>query len=337
MTEWNTTDKPVFAIGDIHGHVDRLEALLKQEGLVDRCRNCDGAGQVAYGTDAEDIVPEECIACDGFGWARCDDGANHVVLIGDVGHFGVHTSPMADFFAYQMADLWADTVLWGNHDRAVVQDEHAFRGYMEPKPETKHLMRMLLHERKLKLAFAAHGFLFTHAGLHVAFENQKPKVNFDKNDPVEVAAWLNVNDEIWFNDKEPWDFDPEAIGVRDAIGRKRGGRADAGGILWRDVNEKLYTWSPEHPERFRQVFGHSADGKEHKVRYCGEQMFTRKLNPNEQNPSYCIDVGGKGDRPGDNCLAGIWIGVPGAYGEERIVRVDLNGSTAGTSTEGDRR
>lgn len=311
MSEWNTTDKPVFVIGDIHGHIDRLEALLKHEGLIGWCEICQGGGQVG---DAE------CIFCHGFGIARRDNGANHVVLLGDVGHFGIETSPSLDTMTWQVADVWADTVLWGNHDRAVVQDEHAFRGYMEPPATTKHIMQMLRAERTLKLAFAAHGFLMTHAGLHVAFENQKTAVGFNKNDPVEVAAWLNVNDELWFVDGK---YDPVMAGVRDCVGRIRNGRCDAGGILWRDVNEKLYTWSPEHPERFRQVFGHTADHKKHAVRYCGEQMFTRKLDRNEVNPSYCIDVGGKGENPGDNCLAGLWIGVPGHYGNEAVVRIDL--------------
>lgn len=316
MSEFNTTDKPVLVIGDIHGHLDRLEALLRSQGLLGTCVNCAGSGQVPI----DDNHFDECIICDGFGIARSDNHQNHIVLLGDVGHFGVGESPTADALAYKMADLWTDTILWGNHDRAVVQGEHAFRGYIKPLAETIHLMRMLRHERKLKLAFAAHGFLMTHAGLHVKWRDTKTAVTFDHNDPVEIAAWMNVNDELWFDDR---DYDLALWPVRDNINGNRGGRADAGGILWRDVSEKLYTWSPNHPERFRQVFGHSADSKKHAVRYCGEQMYTRKLAIGEPFPSYCIDVGGKGDRPGDNCLAGLWLGVPGAYGDEIVVRVDL--------------
>lgn len=322
MTDFNTTDKPVLVIGDIHGHLDRFEALLKQEGLIDRCDNCGGGGEI-WGPDPNEApeylsgdaaISEECKFCDGFGIARVDEGANHIVLLGDIGHFGLLTSQQADFMSYQVADLWADTILWGNHDRAVVQEEHAFRGYGPPLPETKHLMQILRHERKLKLAFAAHGFLFTHAGLHLSWRDTETAVSFDHDDPVEIAAWLNVNDELWFNDR---DYDMALWGVRDAIAHKRGGRADAGGILWRDVNEKLYTWSPDHPERFRQVFGHSAD-KEHAVRFCGEQRFTRKLDPRDENPSYCIDVGGKGDNKGDDCLAGLWIDGSGGAWETRV-------------------
>jgi len=98
--------------------------------------------------------------------------------------------------------------------------------------------------------------------------------------------------------------------VRDAIAIKRGGHAHAGGILWRDIEEKLY------PE-FRQVFGHSADHKYREVRYCNQWGYSRLEIPEYAGQSYCIDVGGPDKWPGAKCLAGIWLP------EERIVRVDL--------------
>jgi hypothetical protein len=75
---------PVLAIGDIHGHLDRFEALLKQEGLLDRCDGCSGFG-TSLGLDE---IEQECNKCDGDGWARTDKPAT-VVLLGDVGHFGI--------------------------------------------------------------------------------------------------------------------------------------------------------------------------------------------------------------------------------------------------------
>lgn len=293
------SEKPTLVIGDVHGHLDRLEALLKQEGIIDRCE-CDGE--------------HDCQICDGDGITRVNYDVE-VVLLGDVGHFGHDGSPTGDFLTWRAADRWADVILWGNHDRAVVDPSHQFNGYLSPAKETEHLMLTLVHEKRLKLAHASHGFLLTHAGLHFVWERQAVDI-VRKDDPYDVATWFNVNDESWFSNQVTA-FDEIALKYRDAVGPVRGRGGNAGGILWRDISEKLYTWEPDHPERFRQIFGHSADYKEHQVRYVGRSTYTRKLDPRDENPSYCIDVGGKGDKPGDKTLAGIWLP------DERIVQVQL--------------
>lgn len=301
----SNVDRPVLAIGDLHGHLDRFEALLRQEGLVDRCEDCDGTG-ITYRNDSGG----DCLNCGGDGWARTDKEAT-IVLLGDVGHFGHSGSPTGDMLTWRAAITWADVILWGNHDRACIEAQHAFNGYEKPDPTVYHYMEQARWDGRLKLAYSAHGYLMTHAGLAKAFRTQNVP-DFIKRDPREFAAWVNAQDQLW-RDGHHEAVSKDFLAVRDAIGFYRGGASNAGGILWRDVEEKLYGG-------FRQVFGHSAD-RSHAVRYCWENGHTRNAEAIPENVyddiSYCVDIGGKGDRPGDNCLAGIWLP------DRRIVRVDL--------------
>jgi hypothetical protein len=290
--------RETLVIGDVHGHLDRLDALLRQENLVDRC----------YACQATEL---RCDKCWGGGWSRTDRDVE-VVLLGDVGHFGEGGSPTGDLLSWEYALLWADVILWGNHDRACVDRSMVHSGYIRPSQDVFNYMAQAREAGKLKLAYEAHGFLITHAGLALQFRDQKVDQDI-LNDPAAFCDWINEIEEP--NAEGTLD----QLAVRDAIGRKRGGRSPVGGILWRDIEDKLYTVFP-------QVFGHSADSREHAVRYVGPSFHTRKRKDYDiwslakgwsGPPSYCIDVGGKGDRPGDECLAGIYLP------SERIVRVDL--------------
>jgi hypothetical protein len=294
--------RPTLVIGDIHGHYDRLEALLKQEGIVGKCPLCGGFGDRP--SPGRDDPISMCRRCEGDGICRINFDVE-VVLLGDLGHFGAKGSPNGDVLTWRAGLRWADVILWGNHDRAMVENQHAFTDFHRHPHEAFHLFELARLEGKLKLAHTSHGYLFTHAGLHVAFKNQQNVAPEVKTDPQVFCDWINTVE------------DPDAqgtaemIAVRDAIGRKRGGRSSAGGILWRDISEKLY-------DKWPQVFGHSAD-RQHMVAMCWRNGSTRQAGapPPGGRPSYCVDVGGKGDKPGDACLAGIWLP------QERIVRVDL--------------
>ena len=119
----------------------------------------------------------------------------------------------------------------------------------------------------------------------------------DKTNPDEVAQWLTGA-----LTPEP-DVDRNA--VRHAVGSKRGGGAHAGGILWRDIEEKLY-------DKFPQVFGHSADHKKQALRYCWATGHSRKLGSvpdHVRDISYCVDIGGKATGRGapGHAIMGIWI------------------------------
>lgn len=242
-----------LVVGDVHGNIDRLEALLKQE----------------------DVDNRDC----------------QVVQLGDLGHFGgSRGSPTGDLIAWMEArDGLVDYVLWGNHDRAVVDPHHHFGGYERPDYEVKHIMRLMQAEGRLLMAMECHGWLLTHAGLHAQFKYQKTPKDVDKTSAASIADWINQRMR-----------DDETEPVIDAIGGRRGGWSPFGGILWRDVSEKLYRGIP-------QIFGHSAH-RQHIVR-------------GEQDRWYCVDIGGKGG-PHDQdaqCLAGIWLP------SQEIVRVDKVG------------
>jgi hypothetical protein len=221
-----------------------------------------------------------------------------------VGHFGHDASPTGDLLTWQAAYHWADVILWGNHDRALVSKAHEFRGYMRAYPETTRFIEMAREKQKMKLAHAAHGFLITHAGLHSAFRH----LHLDQEIKLDHSAFAE-----WINQVEPEDVEAtyEQAIMRDAVSYKRGGSEDFGGILWRDINESLYS-------QFRQVFGHSADRQEQKVRACWENSNQRidwsMTESGQYSHSYCVDIGGKDE----HCLAGIYLP------SEKIVHVNLN-------------
>lgn len=218
-------EKATLVIGDVHGHFDRLHALLEQEGIID-----------AKGK-------------------RINFDVN-VIQLGDLGHFGDGGSPTGDKLCYLFANDWFDGVCWGNHDRPNVDGGSVFNGYQRPSEDTLHSMKELYLNGKLRFAFAANGYLLTHAGLHPVFKDCPA-------DPEKAAEWVNTNPHCWH-----------------PIGRRRNGRHEYGGVLWRDASEKLRKDIP-------QVFGHSR----------GPEV--REYNGN----SYCVDVG----TPGNGRLAAIWL------------------------------
>lgn len=231
-----------LVIGDVHGHVDRLAALLEQEGII------DGEGNRV-------------------------DRACRVIQLGDLGHFGTTGDATGDHACWRSVGEWIDLVLWGNHDRAAVDRRHAFAGYARPLAPLPSVLNHHEREGRVRFAAASHGHLLTHAGVHAAHA-----VWLDVDNAENAAGQLNQV--AWhrvFGD------------VVNAIGRSRGGRNDAGGILWRDFDEPL-------ADHWPQVFGHTRGDD---VRRVGD--------------SWCIDVGSR-----DNGrLAGLWLP------DLRIVEVDV--------------
>jgi hypothetical protein len=257
--------KPVLVIGDVHGHYERLERLLCQEGILGEVKDSrDGVHRGRINNDVE------------------------VIQLGDLGHFGQTGSPTGDRFCYEAVrdENWCDLVLWGNHDRYVVDEaHHAFGGCQKPGRRTRLAMEGLVVSGQLVLAAARHGVLLTHAGLHKAFRHNAVG-DLDITDAAAVASYINS---IPVGDPNR--------GIIDAVSVYRGGRATVGGILWRDAGEALYP--------LPQVFGHSKRPKP--KMYYGKQWWGDQATVR----SYCVDVGTK-----DNGrLAGIWLP------EERIVEV----------------
>ncbi|MDA4132528.1 MAG: metallophosphoesterase [Thaumarchaeota archaeon] len=240
-------EKPTLVIGDCHGHLDRLEALLKQEGII---QDCPYSGLTRINHD---------VCC---------------VQLGDLGHYGYDTGAR-DRSIWGAAPSWLDVILWGNHDRAVWDGRHHFGGYSPAFPETFDIIKACEKEGKLRLAHEAHGFLLTHAGLHAAYKHNKAP----QDSAAATVEWLLAREA---EDSQ----DEEFLAIRDNIGARRGGRATAGGILWRDASESLYP-------AYRQVFGHSAK----------DESSTRTYQSKEAGDSYCIDVGNKYN----GRLKGMWL------------------------------
>lgn len=268
--------KRTLVIGDLHGHWDRLVALLEQEKIV----------------TVDSDKPKKPIRV---------DYDTEIVLVGDVGHFGADVDPFDDMDTWRIATIIADTILWGNHDRAIVDRRHAFSGMFVGSYHLDSLFAPALYQGKLKFAHEAFGHLITHAGLHdavVKFETLKPYIS----DAATCAAWINgeaLSEDIELDQNE--EFRSRFI---NNIGFRRGGGSQFGGILWRDIEEKLY-------DGFPQVFGHSADHKCRKVRYCYKQSSTRSLQQylkeTDAQPSFCVDVGGPNETPGAQTLAGVYL------------------------------
>jgi len=127
-----------FIIGDIHGHADRLAALLDRAGLpLDLHRT-------RWGPDPEPV---------------------EIVLLGDVGHYD-STTHANDFETWRLVEQLDCTVLWGNHDYANFQPAlHSFQGWQPAFPEVMDIIRRM----KPKFAIERHGYLLTHAGLAPRF------------------------------------------------------------------------------------------------------------------------------------------------------------------------
>jgi hypothetical protein len=263
------SNERVFAISDVHGHFDRLIALLQQEQIIDEKEN------------------------------RIDDNVT-VVQLGDLGHFGmtrgdgkppVPKSPTADKLCYEFVERGIiDVTLFGNHDRAVFDSTHIFGGYVPPPTETAKLMQQLWLDGSYCLAYATDKFLLTHAGLHKQFKHNDVPAEW-KTDPQALAEAINdwdrrlgIGGDGYIPPYKEWSQGDKAIvAMVNAIGGVRGGRSPYGGIVWRDASESLY-------DGFRQVFGHSAKDK---VRtYHGAA-----------GPSYCIDIG----TAVNGNVAGMWI------------------------------
>lgn len=285
--------KRTLVIGDCHGHFDRLEALLLQEGVLGECHDCKGTGESGESAPWDGL----CLKCHGDGFLRVNRDVE-VVQLGDLGHFGserregmyggttVSGSSTADTLCWDAAVRkdWIDVILWGNHDRAVVDSHHEFGGYIPPPLETVNIIEEANLSRKLKLTHVAHGYLLTHAGLHAAFKYQRDVPPETKTDPQAFSDWINAID---FEDLTR-ENGPRPNPIRDNIGTSRFGRATEGGILWRDASEKLY-------DTFKQIFGHSRGDK-----------VRRYKESKETDWSWCVDIGSQTN----GRLAGIWLPDP---------------------------
>lgn len=181
-----------FVIGDIHGDHVMLQALLDRAGVR-----------------LPDVL----------------DGKVEVISLGDLGDY--RREWVRDNLAWQLAERYRFNVLWGNHEAAIFNAGHAFKGFLLPMHHTLDIMSRM----QFSYALARNGFLLTHAGLSPHFMTLW-------EDPVIMADILTRE-----CNTPGWNM------VRDSIGPARGGSDVAGGILWRSDSE------PVAP--VQQIFGHT--------------------------------------------------------------------------------
>ncbi len=153
--------EPTLVVGDVHGHFNRLEALLEQEGII---------------RDGKRVNSDV-----------------RVVQVGDLGHFGHDAPPEDDYKCWAHAKEFFDKVVWGNHDRAVFDSWHQFAGYKEPFEETKSLISSLSQEGFVVYACKAHDHLITHGGLHPIYDgtHHMNQASFDSLD--DFVEFINHN------------------------------------------------------------------------------------------------------------------------------------------------
>lgn len=190
---------PVFVIGDAHGHLNRVTALLEKTGFL----------------DSEGLPTEQT-------------NSASVVQLGDLGHYGVDTQDR-DLACWRFAAKhpWFHVIM-GNHDWAVFDTaRHRFIGYTPPHTETIDL----IHQKAPMFSASAHGYLLTHAGLHPSYDVRPLRRSSEGG--IEPASHMS------FLINRTCEGATFTVPVRDDIARYRGGHAEQGSILWRDYREDL--------------------------------------------------------------------------------------------------
>lgn len=265
MADPRPDPRPALLLGDTHGHPQRLLRLLLNEGLVEPGGT---PGRPRYWG----------------GYQRVRDQVQ-VVHLGDWGDWA-HPKD-GDLECLLLCRAFCDVMLWGNHDRALVDAGHAFAGHDTPRAPVTGILSSMVRSGQLRLAWTDGTWLATHAGLHQVWGRQR--VGFAHDDPVAFCAWINAADRRWLLNEADDEPDVDATAVRDAVGRSRGGSAPFGGILWRDADEPLY-------DGFPQVFGHSVQPD------CTPLHVARP----DGRDHWGIDIGGKhGNGPDAAC--GLWL------------------------------
>jgi hypothetical protein len=221
-----------FVIGDVHGHIDRLVALL-QRAQVATCLNQDPTAEWFINPNVE------------------------VVQLGDLGQFSPDTH-QKDLLCWRVAERLKFTVLWGNHDYANIDPEnHSFRGWDPAHPELREVME------RVRPVFATerNGYLLTHAGLHPAFLgppefplellagliNECPQMAVVNAINIRRGGSAEQGGVLWRDDSEALANIPQVYGHSRGLIRRHGpswcidvaGRDDPGDLagLWLDSKE----------------------------------------------------------------------------------------------------
>ncbi|KAB0667702.1 hypothetical protein F6V25_03120 [Oryzomonas japonica] len=124
-------------------------------------------------------------------------------------------------------------------------------------------------KKQITAAYAADGWLCTHAGASTALAADMPDCPWETSDPVAISSWLNAEFAKEFAIPRRR-FSERPVGLY-GVGPlfftdwTRGGSDTYGGIFWYDPQ-----WEPQRPpdSRIKQIFGHTkTEGPMRKVNH----------------------------------------------------------------------
>ena len=216
-----STLKPIVILSDAHGFYHSMSAVLIHAGLIDPELNWTGKNTILI--QMGDII---------------DRGQDYKAI-----------DALVDLMQIQAPKQKGQVVrLLGNHELEILKRNYFVTTlpYWEVPAFRAKLIKDILSD-KIQAAWAARGFLFTHAGcLNALFEILKKDLP-KKITPQACAKLLNkiLKESVKNNDYSHPIF---------YVSKTRGGLHPFGGIFWTDINELLNNYSACP---FKQIVGHT--------------------------------------------------------------------------------
>ena len=216
--------RDVYVIGDVHGSLDGLQAILQHAELL----NIDGrwSGRRAHVVQCGDIVD------------RGPDSQECLELLLKLRREARRAGGCVD-------------LLVGNHELALAQGDYSISDLPKPEALGKQLAK-LIRMGRLQAARAYRQYLMTHAGVSTELMRYLiAELREKSHRRITVAALVrHLNQEL----KAAFLKDDFSHPIFD-VGPARGGSHSRGGVFWADFDFDHDTVS-RHPEVW-QIFGHT--------------------------------------------------------------------------------
>lgn len=235
-----STLKPIMVLSDAHGFYHSLSAVLIHAGLIDPELNWTGKNTILI--QMGDII---------------DRGQDHKAI-----------DTLLDLMQIQAKKHNGQVVrLLGNHELEILKKNYfvTTMPYWEIQPFREKLIKDILSD-KIQAAWAARGFLFTHAGCLDSLLEILKKDLPQKITPQSCAKLLN---KILKESVEKDNYSHPIF----YVSHVRGGLHPFAGIFWADINE-LFEGHSNCP--FKQIVGHT---------------MVPKVTISEDKKAICVDVG----------------------------------------------
>jgi tetratricopeptide (TPR) repeat protein len=214
----------IVAIGDIHGELQRLTEVIRYANLLETWWENAWIGEDTVIVQTGDVIdrgPDSLKAYEAVAalQAKAREGGGQVIR------------------------------LIGNHELMVLQGDYQQTDIEDPTSFRKRLIADLA-AGKVQGAYAAQGFLFTHAGvrsqiMHKLLRRKQPAEVKDL--PAVLAVEIN---RLLLGAVESGDYSHPIF----QIGISRGGTEEVGGVFWADGSE---LFGSRRAGVVKQVFGHT--------------------------------------------------------------------------------